>query len=735
VGSGSLRRGLLGELLRIARTPLRMALFLVPFVAWALCIAVYANRTPRQLRTGVLDQDHTTLSRTLVRDFMAAPALAVEQYQDLSSLRKDLRAGRVRAGIVIPDGTDEAVREGRTARIPLLRDATRTMPTTQIFTAVSTVISTEATRLSAARLMRAGMPGSAAREIALALRIDGRPLGNPWMDYLRSFSPVLLPMFLQMALMIAGGACATHLRRLRRRFQIGRVLAWAIPMALLGGGIEMFLADTVFSGLCAAGATAALCLASGLVGLGLGRILNDTQRAVQLLLVVNTPAFILSGFSFPEWAMPRLMEIVTRPLPFSLWLDFQLATSGAPDGHLLRGLLGLLAWTAIGLVLCLPRHATEKAPPPFPFKLPPRLGFLAIRGLATLVFAAPWGYFALYGTIYADKEETRVPVAITGAPASARNTQLARQLSAHPRLDARFLAPEEAASELRSGEVRAIVALDDDLDLRVRRGRSVSVPVIIHADRFLPVSEIQRAVSEVLGDANARIRAGIFAARQNLSRAKELAAPILLDDHPLGNPHETYGDYMLLIIGILITHQLLLISTGVVASARRHGVGSIDIPGRQTVLLWIWFSLAGCVWLTLGLAIFDVPTNGNLGVAMLQLFLSVIGAAGIGGVIGRLCGDPVWVMRLAAFTSYPLFFLSGASWPMEAMPRALRILAWFNPMVPLLDGTDRALRLGATFGEIAPALRHGLLVGVFWLLAAWLVGKAMHVREIRRADG
>lgn len=732
MASGTLRRGMLGELLRIARSPLRIALFLVPFVAWGLCIAVYTNRTPRQLHAGVLDLDHTTLSRTLARDFQAAPQLALERYQDLPSLRRDLRSGRIRAGIVVPEGTDEAVREGRTAHVVLMRDATRTMPTTQIFTAVSTVVSTEATRLSAARLMRAGVPGSSAKELALALRIDGRPLGNPWIDYLRSFSPVLLPMFVQMALMVAGGACATHLPRLRRRFQIGRVLAWAVPMALLAGGLEFIMAHTLASGLLSAIATAILCLASGLVGLGLGRILNDTQRAIQVLLVFNTPAFILSGFSFPEWAMPRLMEILTRPLPFSVWLDFQLAITGAPDGHILRGVLGLLGWTLAGLLLCIPGHAKEKAPAPLPFKLPPRLGFLAIRGLATLVFVAPVGYFALYGTIYSKKEETRVPVAITGATASERNIQIARQLSAHPRLDARFLAPEEAASELRSGEVRAVVPLADDLDLRIRRGRSVSVPVIIHTDRFLPVSEIQRAVSEVLGDASTRIRAGIYAAKQNLSQAKENASPLLLDDRPMGNAHETYGDYMLLIIGVLISHQLLLVSMSVLASARRHGVGSIDVPGRQSAMLWVWFSLMGVVWITAGLAVFDVPAPGGIAVAALQILAGILGAAGIGTVIGRLCGDPVWAMRLAAFSSYPLFFLSGASWPMEAMPKALQAIAWFNPLAPTLDGTDRVLRLGATLGESSSDLVHGALVGSFWILVAWLVSKAMHVRELRK---
>lgn len=717
-------RGFVGELSRILRSPLRIALFVAPFLAWGTCVAVYGEHLPRRLHVGVLDQDRTALSRALVRDFEAAPTLGVRLFTDPGSLRAALREGTIRAGIVIPDGCDEAVREGRTARVTLLRDATRTMPSTQIHTAVSTVVATESARLAVGRLMRAGLPGSAAREMAMPLRMDGRPIGNPWMDYLRSFSPVLLPMFLQMGLMVAGASCATHLRRLKRRFQFGRVLAWALPLGLIGGAIEFALADTVATGLVSATSTLVLGLPSAFVGLGLGRIVNDTQRAVQALLVFNTPAFVLSGFSFPEWAMPRLLETITRPLPYSLWLDIQLAVGGGADGHLWRGILGLLGWSVLGLLLCVPGHGMPKPEKDFPVRLPKGLRFLAIRGLATLVLAGPPLYLALYGAIYVEKEENRVPVAVTGAAASQRNIQIARALAAHPRLDVELLPPDEAEYRMHAGTVRASVELPEDLDLRLRRGRSVSVPVLFHADKFIPASDVQRAVSEVLGDASARLRSGIAGAGQNLSRARELGTPLLLDDRTVGNPKETYGDYMLPVLGFLITHQLLLVAMGVVASAKRHGVESIRYPGRQTLYLHLWFSAAALSWIVAGLRILDVPISVASPVAVaLAVLVGLAGAAGIGATIGRLVGDPVWVLRLAAFTSYPLFFLSGASWPMEAMPSPVRFLAWFDPMTPLLDAGDRTLRLGATLAEIGPALLHGLFLGLFWMVAAWIAGR------------
>jgi len=713
--------GFAGESRRIARTPLRLLLLAAPFLAWLACLSVYALRVPRALHAGVVDLDRTTLSRTLVRDLQSSPSLDLSPYGSTDDLAAALRRGEIRCGVMVPRGTDEAVREGRTARIPLLRDATRSLPTTQAWQVVNTVVATEAARLSAARLMRAGLPASAARESALPLRLDARPLGNPWMDYLRSFAPALLPMFLQLGLMVAGASCAGGARRMPRAWNLGRVAAWMLPAVVLGSLAEMALADGIGAGLGAALATGLLCLASGLFGLGLGRIVRDPQKAVQLLLVFNTPAFLLSGFAFPEWAMPRAMETLTRPLPYSLWLDTALAVSGTTTGHLARGLLGLLGWIVLGALLDLVPVRRGKVKPGSGIRRT-RVPFLAIPGVATLVFLGPPGYFALYGSVYAVKEETRVPVAVVASSSSEPARDLMRSLAAHPRLDIHGALPAQARAELASGEVRAVVEIPRDLDLRLGRARSVSLPMLVHADRFLVASDLQRAVAEVLSDASARVRAERLSVGQNPTRARELAAPLLLDDRPLGNPHETYGDYMLPLIGLLIAHQLLLVAAGVVAAQRRSDGLSLRASLGQIGVLWAWFSVAAGLWCWIGLAWFDVPVAPDLAAVFLAIPLGMAGAAGLGAVLGRLAGHPIWLLRLAAFTSYPLFFLSGASWPLESMPASVRAAAWFDPLSPLLDATDRALRLSASVAEILPALGHALALAALWTTVAMVVG-------------
>ncbi|MEN9309703.1 MAG: hypothetical protein RL173_3635, partial [Fibrobacterota bacterium] len=194
------------ELRRWRATPMRFALAFAPLVATALCLAVYTSRTVRAMPVAVLDQDHSALSRTIVRDLSAAPQMRIETVSDLAEVHAGFRQGRFRAAAILPDGMDQAVRLGRTANVVFWRDATNPMAANQLYSAMATIVATEGARLVAGRLVAGGLALSQAKEMAMPLRTDPRPFSNPFFDYLANFAPGLFPMFLQMALMLAAGS-------------------------------------------------------------------------------------------------------------------------------------------------------------------------------------------------------------------------------------------------------------------------------------------------------------------------------------------------------------------------------------------------------------------------------------------------------------------------------------------------------------------------------------------------
>lgn len=729
------------EISRWGREKARLLLLLAPLVATAGCLWIYSHRVARSMPVAVVDLDHSGLSRTLVRDMQATPQMRVEVYANEASVRDAFRKGRIRAAAILPGGMDQAVRTGRTAKIVFWRDASNPQAGNQLYSAMSTLATTEATRLVVSRLAAAGLNLSQAKDLALPLRSDPRGQANPGFDYLANFSPGLLPMFLQMGLLLAGGSMLPGGWKGRTSFRelLGRSLPW---IAALGGASSFFYLVLLPSfgaahpaALPTLGLLFLLQFAALSFGALVGRFSPSPILAGQVLLAFSTPAFPLSGYTFPEWAMPEILRAATRPMPFSLFIDSYHGFAGWASDRAWIGLGGLLCWVAIPLLLlCLPvKHVSEdeeEDPTPPALVSSGMLGVMRYEfhhlvrtsGLSTLFFGAPLLYFALYGSIYVLKEERKIPIAVVHAQSSALARELTRSLDAHPSLHAMSVASDqEATRAMRDGKVRAVLELPADLDLRLRRREATAVPLVFTTDRFLPANDIQKAVAEVLMWRGGQERI-LFLESRGLapSIARERATALALDDRPLANPRETYGDFMLPILGLLIIHQLCFVSMAFSTAAAPHANTTRNIMGRLAVFV-LWFSMWSSLWIFVVLPAMDVPVHPQV---VPLLALSILGFFAIGSLgiaVGTLLRRPLSVLQLVAFTSYPFFFVSGASWPREMFPALAAKLGQIVPLTPWLLAANRSMRMDAGLRDIAVELVQLVLLGILWCtVALWI---------------
>ena len=741
----TLLKGFAHEARRLAHSPGRLALLLAPFLATAVCLSVYGQRVARSMPVAVIDQDHSGISRQLIRDLSSTPQMQLRQMGSVPEAMEAFRKGTIRAAALLPDGLDQDIRLGRTGRVVFWRDASNPLAANQLYSAVSTVVSTEGARLTVTRLATAGLQLSQAKEMALPLRSDPRGMYNPGFDYLANFAPGLFPMFLQMGLMLAAGTmlpAGWKSTPSALRTFLGRSALWVSFDFLLAGSFYLCLLPSL--GIPHAPTLPTLGLLALLLGVStafgglVGCVTSQGPlQAMQLLLAFNTPAFPLSGYTFPEWAMPETMRMLTRPLPFSLFVDAYRGFAGWASDRAWIGLWGLLLWILIpGALLVLASAGKTLVPetvPPNPDHHHPATGgllatmaleFRRVRttsGLSTLFFGAPLLYFALYGSMYMFKEERKVPLAVVHGQSSGLARELVRNLSAHPNIAAiPFADQEEARAALKGGKVRGILELPENLDVRLRRREATAVPLLFTTDRFLPANDLQRGVAEVLLWRGTQERILVLESRGVASAsAKERAVSLALDDRPLANPRETYGDFMLPALGILVIHQLYLIAiafaTSIAPPPRRR-----DLLARL-VLFSGWFGIWCTIWIAVALPLFEVPMDPKALPLFLLGGLGLLGVGLMGMIVGLVLKRPLFVLQLCAFTSYPFFFASGASWPREALPT---LVGWFSrciPLTPWLRGLNRSVRLDAAVPDIVPELVHlGILVGVLGTLLALL---------------
>ena len=95
--------------------------------------------------------------------------------------------------------------------------------------------------------------------------------------------------------------------------------------------------------------------------------------------------------------------------------------------------------------------------------------------------------------------------------------------------------------------------------------------------------------------------------------------------------------------------------------------------------------------------VFGIPFSINLLFAYVFLFLMVTGLVSIGLIIGSLMDSPEGFSLIMSFLNFPLFFLSGALFPLTNMPTWLLVFTRLNPVT---YGVDAMRQLMTGMGSI-----------------------------------
>lgn len=99
-----------------------------------------------------------------------------------------------------------------------------------------------------------------------------------------------------------------------------------------------------------------------------------------------------------------------------------------------------------------------------------------------------------------------------------------------------------------------------------------------------------------------------------------------------------------------------------------------------------------------------------LPVALLVMIVLAVALASFSSGVGALVNDFQGFQAINQFLIFPLFFLSGALYPLDTVPTALKIIAAFNPISYAVDAL-RAVLLGqAHYGLGVDALALGITV-------------------------
>jgi ABC-2 type transport system permease protein len=141
-------------------------------------------------------------------------------------------------------------------------------------------------------------------------------------------------------------------------------------------------------------------------------------------------------------------------------------------------------------------------------------------------------------------------------------------------------------------------------------------------------------------------------------------------------------------------------------------------------------AMAGLFYFGWEFTVQDFPRGGNPLGALVLLAVYMPAVACLGCLLGVWFADRERSMQVLLLTSLPMAFVSGFSWPSEALPWPLHGLRWLIPSTSGIQASLRLNQMGAPLGDVAGPLTVllALALGLGALLLWWARPRGAGVR-------
>lgn len=314
----TLKRVLLGMLDK----PMWMLLLL------SLCLMsmVYAKHSVWDLPVGVIDQDHSSVSRKLIHSLDATPKIATRIYDNLPEAQRDLAWRKLFAVIIMPVNLEKKILHGEAITVPVYGDATNRLANGQIQQDVIAAYQQLLNTYNTGILLRAGFDQRQAELVIQPIVGQTLDVFNPGISFAAIIFPGLLVMLLQHSLLIASVRVSIAIRSSGKPtlpVYLGALSA-LLPIWLFLSIVLFVLWPWVLGYRQTAPIPEVLLLTFPflLAVLGLGKLVTECLRRVELIYLtlsfITMPVFYISGTIWPLQAMPAWVRGVSSCLP-STW--------------------------------------------------------------------------------------------------------------------------------------------------------------------------------------------------------------------------------------------------------------------------------------------------------------------------------------------------------------------------------------------------------------------------------
>lgn len=356
------------------------------------------------------------------------------------------------------------------------------------------------------------------------------------------------------------------------------------------------------------------------------------------------------------------------------------------------------------------------------------------HSLLLTLLIAPLLYAFFYGSIYSYKAEEEVPITVVDEDRTGLSRTLIQQINNTQMVHVTAVTTLEAAKEsMYYGHTQGFLYIQRGMEKKVLSLQQANMVLALNAARFLPSSDVLGAITEVGLTVGAGVRLQYLQKQEGMNTeisGREVMA-VKPDARPLFNNRTDYGTFLLPgLLAMILQQTLLLGLAGGTAAERQRNTFPAWMQAAGNNLskaLWgkglfyfILFSCYAFFFLTVNFGVLELTLLGSAWELALVTALFLLSLIPMGIFTGLLFRSQLLCTQLLAFSTYPIFLITGYTWPIQQLPEGLKAAGSLLPITPFLSLYQGIVQQGAHIGDRLPALYHLCILWCFYTaLCLW----------------
>jgi len=344
-------------------------------------------------------------------------------------------------------------------------------------------------------------------------------------------------------------------------------------------------------------------------------------------------------------------------------------------------------------------------------------------------------YSFLYPQPYAKQSISELSVSVVDYDKSDVSHSVIFKLNATPQINIsrQDQSEKEAKEALIRGEIKALIVIPRHFKRDLALNKSPTIAVGADSSYFLIYGGVLEGAMKSVLTQSATIKvANLLKKQVPLSEAKKAYAPYSLNIINLFNKDNSYTQYVVPAVFILILQQTMLIGLGILGGGVNERMRRKEETYFKSAPVWEMYLSRILIFGSLffvymlfyfgySFEYFEVSKLANIAELLTFGFVFLLSSLSFGLFLGTLFASREIATPVVLFSSLPIIFAAGFVWPLESLPNSIHMLSLLIPAIPAIHGFLGLNQMGATFNMIIDSYALLWIQSIVYLSLATIV--------------